>query len=161
MMEVLTALQQSALSTWLRESQSTWALPMVLTLHTLGLGVLVGAAFAFDLRVLGMGQAIPLAPLKTLFRVMWVGFWINAATGALLFASDAVRRGTSLTFLTKMVLVAAGVATIILLKRRVYGRDGASVDRISGAARLLAVTSIVVWCAAISAGRLLAYVSEF
>jgi len=161
MMEILIALQESALSTWLREAETTWAMPMVLTLHTLGLGVLVGAAFAFDLRVLGMGRTIPLAPLKVLFRVMWIGFWINAATGLLLFASDAIRRGTSFTFLLKMSLVAGGVATVILLRRHVYRTDGTVADHVSGSARLLAATSIVVWCAAIGTGRLLAYVSEF
>jgi len=161
MMEVLTALQESAVSIWLRESDSMWALPMVLTLHTMGLGVLVGAAFAVDLRVLGMGRAIPLAPLTTLFRVMWLGFWINAVTGALLFASDAIRRGTSFAFLLKMVFVAAGVATVVLLRRQLYGTDDAGADRISGTARLLAVVSVVVWCAAIASGRLLAYIRAF
>jgi hypothetical protein len=160
MTEVLASLQQSGLSVWLRESESIWALPTILTLHTLGLGVLVGSAFAFDLRVLGMGRSIPLVPLATLFRIMWTGFWINAVTGVLLFMSDAVRKSTSPTFLTKMAFVALGVVTLVLLKRHVYGKS-ASPDGVSSTAKMIALASIVVWCAAISMGRLLAYVVEF
>jgi hypothetical protein len=42
MMELLATLENSGFGTWLRESPSIWAYPAVLTLHTLGLGVLVG-----------------------------------------------------------------------------------------------------------------------
>ena len=160
MTEVLASLQASGFATWLRESESIWALPTVLTVHTIGLGVLVGSAFAFDLRVLGMARSIPLPPLATLFRVMWVGFWVNAATGVALFAADASRKGTSPTFLTKMTFVAIGVVTLVLLKRHVFDRN-ATPGSVSSTARLLALVSIVAWSAAISAGRLLAYIVEF
>ena len=160
MTEVLASLQESGFATWLRESESIWALPTVLTVHTIGLGVLVGSAFAFDLRVLGMARSIPLAPLVTLFRVMWIGFWVNAATGVALFVADASRKGTSPTFLTKMTFVATGVVTLVLIRRHVYGKDADPI-RVSSTARLIALVSIVAWSAAISAGRLLAYIVEF
>ncbi len=160
MTEVLASLQESGFATWLRESESIWALPTVLTVHTIGLGVLVGSAFAFDLRVLGMARSIPLAPLATLFRVMWAGFWVNAATGVALFVADASRKATSPTFLTKMTFVIIGVVTMVLLKRHIYDRN-ANPEGISSTARLIALASIVAWAAAISAGRLLAYIVEF
>ena len=40
-MELLASLENSGFGIWLRESPSIWAYPTVLTLHTLGLGVLV------------------------------------------------------------------------------------------------------------------------
>lgn len=160
MTEVLASLQASGFSTWLRESESIWALPTVLTVHTIGLGVLVGSAFAFDLRVLGMARSIPLAPLTTLFRVMWAGFWVNAATGVALFVADASRKGTSPTFIAKMMFVAVGVVTMVLLKRHIYDKN-ANPGGVSSTARLIALASIVAWSAAISAGRLLAYIVEF
>ena len=53
----------------------------------LGLGVLVGGNAGLDLRLLGWGVAIPLAPLEKLFPVMWIGVWVNAISGvALLLA---------------------------------------------------------------------------
>jgi len=75
-----------------------------------------------------------------------------------LFAADATKRGTSVIFLVKLVLVAAGVVTIVLIKREVYGKNPAPVT-VSGTARRLAIASLLVWSAAISAGRLLAYVT--
>ena len=86
MTDMLTALENSSFSEWLLGSPSLWAYPTVLTLHTLGLGVLVGANWALDLRLLGVAPGIPLRALEKLFRWMWIGFWINAVSGVMLFA---------------------------------------------------------------------------
>ena len=84
MMDLLASLENSGFGTWLRESPSIWAYPAVLTLHTIGLGVLVGGNAVLDLRLLGYGKAIPRAPLEKLFPVMWIGFWVNAISGVAL-----------------------------------------------------------------------------
>src|ERR1051325_10959982 len=78
MTEWLSTLEASGFATWLRESNTIWAYPLVLTLHTVGLGLLVGANWLLDLRVLGVWPRIPLVELVGSFRVMWIGFWINA-----------------------------------------------------------------------------------
>jgi hypothetical protein len=154
---MLAALDQSAFSTWLLSSNSIWAYPTVLTLHTFGMMVLVGAALMVDLRLLGFGRGIPLASMERLFRVMWGAFWLNLITGTMLFIADATKRATQPLFLTKLLLVAFGIVTIVLIRRRVF--DGATEPLvISVAAKRLALTSLLVWCAAITAGRLLAYV---
>jgi hypothetical protein len=154
---MLSALDQSAFSTWLLSSNSIWAYPTVLTLHTFGMMVLVGAALMVDLRLLGFGRGIPLGSLERLFRVMWGAFWLNLVTGTMLFIADATKRATQPLFLVKLLLVALGIATIVLIRRRVF--DGAKEPLvISVAAKRLALTSLLVWCAAITAGRLLAYV---
>lgn len=157
MMDLLAALEASAFSTWLRESSTIWAYPAVLTLHTLGLALLVGANWALDLRLLGAADSIPLGALVRSFPIMWVGFWINAISGVLLFAADATTKGTTLLFMSKLVLVAAGVVVIVLTRREVYG-DGLEPPAVTGTARVLAVLSIVIWVAAIAAGRFMAYI---
>jgi hypothetical protein len=151
------ALQDTGLSTWIREANSLMAFPGILTLHTMGLGLLVGAAAVLDLRLLGMGGRLPLAPMRDLFRLMWIGFVVNAVTGTLLFAADAVRRGTSVFFLAKLLLVAGGVVTMVLIKRNIFGPNADPV-RPSATAKRLAIASLLIWSAAITAGRLLAYV---
>jgi hypothetical protein len=151
------AMQNTAVSTWIREANSLMAFPGILTLHTMGLALLVGAAAVLDLRLLGMGGRMPLGPMRDLFPLMWIGFAINAATGTLLFAADAVRRGTSVFFLAKLVLVALGVVTVVLIRRNVFGPSADPV-RPSATAKRLAIASLLVWSAAITAGRLLAYV---
>lgn len=156
MMDVLTTLEGSAFSTWLRESSTVWAYPTVLTLHTVGLAVLVGASWALDLRVLGFVEGIPLSALQKTFPAMWIGFWVNAISGVMLFAADATTKGTTTLFLSKLGLIVIGVLTIFLIKRTVYGRG--ELARIGLSAKALAVTSLLVWIAAIAAGRWMAYV---
>jgi hypothetical protein len=157
MADILTALESSAFSTWLRESPSIWAYPTVLTLHTVGLAMLVGACWALDLRVLGFARGIPLSALAKAFPVMWVGFWVNAISGVMLFATEATTKGTTTLFLSKLGLIVIGVLTIVLIKRAVYGR-GAEPAPIGVVAKALAVTSLLVWIAAIATGRWMAYV---
>ena len=157
MMELLQALEGSAFSAWVRESPSIWAYPTILTLHTVGLGVLVGANWMVDLRVLGFARTIPVTVLSRAFPIMWAGFWLNAVTGAVLFAGDPTTKGTTAVFMWKLVIVAVGVVLMIALKRKLYGR---SIDdrTASAGVRTLAATSLVLWIAAIAAGRWMAYV---
>jgi len=60
-MGFLAWLEALPLSIWVHESPSVWAQPTVLTLHTMGMGVLVGASWVLDLRLLGIGGASLLA----------------------------------------------------------------------------------------------------
>ena len=155
---MLASLDQSAFSQWLLGSNSIWAYPTILTLHTFGMMVLVGAAAMIDLRLLGFGRGIPLGSIRTLFNVIWAGLCVNALTGTMLFVADASKRGTSVIFLVKMALIVIGVVTIVMIKRKLY-EGNADPIAVSGTVKLLAFTSLVVWSAAVSAGRLLAYVA--
>jgi len=156
-MDVLLWLEETALAVWLRESVSVWALPTVLTLHTMGMAVLVGSSWVLDLRLLGISRHVPLSAFRWLFGAMAAGFIVNLATGVLLFVQRATVWGTSIPFLVKMCLVVAGVVTIVLIRPHVL-HDGEEPRGSGGTARLLAVASILVWSAAVTAGRLLAYV---
>jgi hypothetical protein len=157
MTEWLAALEASAFSTWVRESPSIWAYPTILTLHTIGLGVLVGANWMVDLRVLGFGRAIPVGALTRAFPAMWAGFWVNAVTGVMLFAADPIAKGTTTVFMWKLAIIVVGVALVIALKRKLYGRN-AEVDRPGLGVKAMAVASLVAWVAAIATGRWMAYV---
>ena len=154
-MALLTWLESTGFSQWVREGESIWAFPTILTLHTFGLGLLVGASPIVNLRLLGIGRRMPLEPLRPLFSVMWGGFWLNAVTGSLLFAADATQRGTSLFFLAKLVFVAIGVAIMVRTRRSVFD---APPDAPTASPKLLALLSLACWTAAITTGRLLAYV---
>ena len=48
---VFLALESSALSIWIRESPSLLALPGILTLHTLAMGLLAGTSLVIALRL--------------------------------------------------------------------------------------------------------------
>jgi hypothetical protein len=156
MMEYMTALYNTALSTWLRESESVWAFPTVLTVHTFGMMLLVGCAWVVDLRLLGVGRTIPLGPLRPLFRIMWAAFWINLATGILLFIADPERKATSLLFGFKMLLIVINLPLLRRLERAVYGQNPEPVV-VTGSARQLAAASALLWAGTIFTGRLLGY----
>ena len=156
---MLAWVENSAVARWVIESESLLALPTVLTLHTMGLAALVGSAWVLDLRLLGLWRQIPLATMRVLYRPMWIGLGINTVTGILLFMATATQRATSPTFLTKMLFVACGVSTLVLIQRHVYG-PAADPEKPSGMARGLAIGSMLAWAAAVTAGRLLAYIIE-
>ena len=155
-MGVLVWLESLPLSVWVHESPSVWAQPTVLTLHTMGMGVLVGACWVLDLRLLGISRNVPLSSFRWVFRAVAVGLVVNLVTGVLLFAQRATTLGTAMPFLIKMGLVIASVATLVPLRSYVLRGDAEPAGG-SGRARLLAIASILAWSGAITAGRLLAY----
>ena len=129
----------------------------MLTLHTVGLALLVGANWVLDLRILGGLGRVAIADLSWTFRVMWIGFWVNAVSGAMLFAADATTKGSTRLFVAKLALVGIGVVVIVLTKRALYP-SGVAAATPGGAARALALASIALWVAAIAAGRFMAYI---
>jgi hypothetical protein len=149
---VLNWLDSTSLSLWLKESPSVWALPTVLTLHTMGMGVLVGASWMLDLRLLGVGRNVPLSSYRWVFPVLWIGLVINIVTGILLFIKDPTKWGTALPFFVKMLLVIASVVTLVPARSLVLGGTEGKRD-----VRVLAIASILAWTGAVTAGRLLAY----
>ena len=155
-MGVLAWLESLSLSVWVHESPSVWAQPTVLTLHTMGMAVLVGASWVLDLRLLGISRNVPLSAFRWVFRAVTVGLIVNLVTGVLLFIGRATTWGTAIPFFIKMCLVIASAATLMPLRSYVL-RSDADQHEVSRSARLLAIASILAWSGAITAGRLLAY----
>jgi hypothetical protein len=153
---LLEWIETTQLGLWLRESPSVWAFPTVLTLHTVGLAVLIGASWVLDLRLLGVGRHVPLAAFRWVFPTVAVGLVLNLLTGILLFIKNAATWGVALPFFIKMALVVASVATLLPIRSLVLRAADGQPD-VNSNARLLAVASILAWSAAVTAGRLLAY----
>ena len=156
MAPLLHALQDSAFSAWVVGSDSIWAYPMILTMHTIGLGIVVGAAVVIDFRLLGVGPGIPLEEVRRVFPIFWLGFSINLVSGLMLFVSEAADKATQPVFLVKLLLIILGVTVTARIRRLVFG-DGSPGALIPPAARPLAMISIALWAGAIVTGRLMAY----
>src|SRR5213083_2872395 len=109
MMDFLRAIEQSSFSQWVVGSSSVLAFPSVLLLHTIGMGLVVGINAGIDLRILGLAPALPLAPMERFLPVLWVGFWVNAATGIVLLAADATTKMMNPDFYVKMVFIALAI----------------------------------------------------
>ena len=153
-MSFLLSLENSAFGTWVRESKSLWAYPSILFLHTVGLGFLVGLNAAIDLRILGVARKMPLAPMEKFFKIMWAAFWVNALSGIALLIADATTKLANPVFYIKMSFVALAIINMAALRRRVF--RGTSMD-VARFGRALAITSLIFWGGAITAGRLMAY----
>jgi len=141
----------------MRESPSVWAFPTVLTLHTAGLAVLVGASWLLDLRLLGISNRnSPLSAYRWVFPAIAAGLIVNLLTGVLLFIKNATTWGAAAPFFVKMLLVAVSVGLLLPIRKYTLASNDGNLE-VSGNVRLLAIASILSWSAAVTAGRMLAY----
>ena len=152
-------LQNSTFTEWFLGSPSIWAYPTVLTLHTIGMAILVGASFVVNLRVLQVAGLIPLHRLQPLYRFVWIGFTINLASGLVLFVTEAADRVVDRVFYIKLASIAAALVLGALVKRKAIDPSGAPLVA-SVQARSLAAASLGMWTVAIVAGRLMAYLKH-
>ena len=97
--------------------------------------------------------------MEKFLPVLWLGFWMNALTGVILLVVDARRLSANLDFYVKLALIALAVINLQMLKREIFVSPAPSDVPPSSKAKLLAVTSMLFWLGAITAGRLLAYVA--
>lgn len=153
----LETVEQTGFSTWLRETQSVFGFYFVLTFHTFGLVLLVGPSAAIDLRILGVGSQIQLAPLKKCYKLMWMGFVLNAVSGLLLVYAYPTKALTNPVFYIKLMLIGLAVWTMQRLKTQVFGDLNLNEAAMEARGKYLAIWSLVLWVGAITAGRLLAY----
>ena len=141
-------------------AQSPALFAAVETVHTLGVVVLVGSVFFFDLRVLGLGRTIPLRALaRLLLPWSWAALVVMVISGVALFTASASWLLESRTFQLKMALLLAAAANAAYFLTGPYARAKAwDVDAAAPVdAKISAVLSLVLWSAIIACGRWLAY----
>ena len=159
-MDFLLRLEQSGFSSWVKESDSLFAFPGILLLHTVGMTLVVGVSIAIDFRILGLAPELPLEPLEKFISVLWVGFWINAATGVILVFINASSVLANPDFWVKLLLIVLALVNLRFLRQRIFLDPHVDKRPLSTNDRMLAATSIICWLGAIVAGRLLAYVGN-
>lgn len=153
-------LEQSSVGTWINGSDSVFAYPGVLLLHTLGLSLIVGVNIVIDLRLLGFARQMPVAPLRKFYPVAWTGLALNVASGALLFSAKATGFVINPAFYVKMTSIVIAITVFVAMKKRVFGDPLIDQRPIQTPAKLLAFASLTLWLIAISAGRWIAYIRE-
>jgi hypothetical protein len=157
-MDFLLRLEQSSFSTWIREGGSLWGYPAILFLHTIGLGTVAGVNAGINLRLLGFASRIPVGSLKQLFSLVWVAFAVTAVSGVILLILDATAKLASPIFYVKMVFVGLALVNMQMLKTRVFRNPLVDTTPIPSFAKILSLTSILLWIAATTTGRLMAYI---
>lgn len=154
---MLQTLEDLSIAVWVRESPSLFAYTLVLSLHAIGLAIVLGTNTLIGLRLLGVAPGIPLTSLRKFYGFIWVGFIINAVSGVLLFIASAKTMGTMPAFWAKMVLVFTGMTVALQLKSRFLNSPALASGTVPDGARSLAKVSLVVWCLALIVGRLTGY----
>ena len=143
----LQTIEQSAVSTWIRDTPSLFGFWFIISLHAIGMGLLVGASAVIGLRLLGVASELPLSILKRLYPIVWTGFWLQVVSGTVLLIGYPTKSLTSPAFYVKLALIAAAMVVMVRIERR--------------PGRQLAILSLVLWFGAITAGRLIAYTAAY
>ena len=156
-MNFLSSIENSGFSAWVRESPSVWAYPSIIFLHAVGLSIVVGLSSVIDLAILGFAPGLPLAPMAKLYRLIGIGFWMNAISGIVLTMVDATTMLINPIFWIKMFLIGLAVADVLIIKKKVFGDPLLDKRPLAGDVRALAILSLVLWTGAVTAGRLTAY----
>jgi uncharacterized membrane protein len=135
---------------WIQSS--SYAYPVLESVHIVGIALLFGSLVMFELRVLGAGAALDVQGLGRLaLPVALTGFGIAATTGGVMFASQAGELLGNRAFLLKMGLVVlAGLNALGF-----HWRGGSR--RRDALARAQTALSLGLWLAVIICGRWIAY----
>jgi hypothetical protein len=155
---MIEAIENSAYATWVRESPSIFAYTTILSLHAIGLAIIVGINTLIALRLLGFVKEIPLAPLRNLFPWMYLGFAINAFSGGSLLAANLTTDLGNWLFLAKLVFIALAMVNLELTRMWVFDRPNvAAAGELPKHSRSVAIGALVLWGFAMVAGRFTAY----
>lgn len=157
-MSFFRSMQDSAFTDWFLGSESIWAYPSVLTLHTVGLAVLVGASVVLHLRILGTGSSIPLSRFGPLCSFIWPAFYLNLASGLALFVTQAADRVVQPLFYAKLASIGTALWLGQVAKRHAFDRPETE-PAIPASLKGKAIAALALWVMAIVTGRLMAYFS--
>ncbi len=149
----------TAVGTGIRESDNLFS--VIETVHVLGIIFTAGTIAIVDLRILGLllnrysvGEV-----LEPLVNMTWIGFFVMASTGFLLFWSEADKLYFNLAFRAKLaLLLLAGINQWIFQKT--HHRDMPTWGTLvvpPRRARRAATLSLGLWAGIIVLGRAIAY----
>ena len=154
-------IENSALSEWIRGSESNFAFPTIITFHAIGMAFLAGGSAAIDLRILGFASSLSLGAMRRFLPLLWLAFAINATSGTLLLIAYPTKALTNPLFYVKMGLVALGMGLVARIGATVLRAPPSEQKMMARSAKALAIASLGVWIALILAGRFLAYTHKW
>ena len=129
-----------------------WVCPALEVVHISGIALLLGNLVLLELRVFGLGAGLAVKDLARLsLGLASIGFSLVAASGLLMFASQAGELLGNRAFTLKMLLLLAAACNAAWF----HGRG--SLDKLDGVARVQMALSTLIWLAVVACGRWIAY----
>ena len=154
---------------WLRSTQLSsfvngysWVWPASETLHFIGLALLVGTISLLDLRMLGIGKSLPLAPLHRLVPWGVFGFVINILTGILFFVAAPEQYVNNIAFQFKVLFIALAGINVLIFYLAVFQKT----EHLGGGedaplpAKVIAGVSLFLWAGVLYLGRMLPFIGN-
>ena len=143
------------------QTHEVWMIPVIQSLHIIGIGLAVGSALMMTLRVLGwVGTDQTVLATQARFGPWLTGaLCLLLASGGLLIVAEPVRELVTISFWVKMVFVATLTAMAVAFQtsvRKQQQRWEQTLPRRPGV-RLAAILVFVVLGCIILLGRLIAY----
>ena len=130
-----------------------WAYPMLEVAHILGIALILGNLVLLEMRVFGLAADLPVEGLARLsLALVGIGFSVAAASGLLMFATQAEELLANRAFTAKVLLLMLAACNAGWF----HGRR--SLQRLDVGAKALMVVSTVIWLLVVTCGRWIAYV---
>ena len=155
--DVFEWLEYSNLAVYIR--QSPLLFPAIEIVHIVGFIFLVGSAFLFDLRLLGIARKLSVKDVAD-YVLPWSrrSLLIVVPSGFLLFISQAKALSTNGVFGLKLILILIAFTNAGIFHRFTFPSvSNWSTSETPAAAKAAALISLVLWTSVITCGRLIAY----
>lgn len=157
---ILVALQTS----WLGQSiqLSSWAFPVIESLHVIAVALVFGIIFIVDLRLLGVASVSRRMSevSRDCLHLTWGAFVLAVITGGLMFASNAQVYFENEWFRWKMLFIALAGFNMIMFEfvtaRSMPVWDDGSVA-VPRAGKLAGALSVSFWVMVIICGRMIGF----
>jgi hypothetical protein len=152
---LLASLEASRLAGAIRDS--LFLFPLIESFHVIGLTLVFGTIVIIDLRLLGIASARrPFSRIASdVLRWTWLAFALTAATGVLMFITNAGVYYHNAYFRSKMALLALSGINMLMFEltaaRSVHRWDTDARAPLAG--RTVAAFSLILWIGIIFAGR--------
>ncbi|CCE05448.1 conserved membrane hypothetical protein [Bradyrhizobium sp. STM 3843] len=160
--DLVGVFEESGVAAAIRESDTLF--PFIESVHVIAICLVVGTIFAIDLRLLGLASVgRPVSRLASaILPVTWGAFAVAAASGFLLFISNATKYLANGYFDAKIILIcAAGLNMIIfhaISAKDLPQWETQAVPPLR--ARLAGLLSILLWITVVACGRWIGFTMQ-
>jgi hypothetical protein len=138
--------------------RSLYVYPLLNATHIFALTLLIGGILPADLRMLGLFRGVASAPfLRLMTAISATGLALAVVTGFFLFSVQPLEYASNPAFLTKVTLIALGTVNALAVRFSGAWRMALVTGEASRGLKLAAGFSLIVWIAALLAGRWIAF----
>jgi hypothetical protein len=160
--EFISYFEDSALADNIRENDLLF--PLIESVHVVSICLVVGSILVIDLRLLGLASINrPVSRItKAILPLTWSAFAVAAASGLLLFISNATKYLENGYFVAKVLLICAAGLNMAIF----HGISAKDLPRWENEAalplpaRLAGGLSILLWVAVVACGRWIGFTMQ-